>query len=241
MLPNEHRCVAAVGVAGNVNPRAGAHRHPCQRCNAATAGGCSASTRDRITRAERARGQASRNRATDCSPAAPRLGATTPPKAAPNPRRESRSAQAGDRAGAQVPGQRLANEWTSPPRRGRPSGRLVDANRSARNAVARPRGPPTACERSPALPQSSSCRQARRRASPAYASASACPVSARVTLWRASVTPYARRLAAHCHAVEGVSGRRGRSRPSGRIQRQFERSKTSHWQPFILQLRQSPW
>ena len=70
VMPDEHRGVAVVGVAGDVKPRAGAHRHRCQRCNAATAGGCSASTRDRITRAERASGQASRIGATDCSPAA---------------------------------------------------------------------------------------------------------------------------------------------------------------------------
>jgi len=67
VMPDEHGGVAAVGVARDVKPRAGAHRHRCQRCNAATAGGSSASMRDRITRAERARGQASRIWAMDCS------------------------------------------------------------------------------------------------------------------------------------------------------------------------------
>ena len=40
VMPDEHGGVAAVGVAGNVDPRAGAHRHPCRSCNAATCATC---------------------------------------------------------------------------------------------------------------------------------------------------------------------------------------------------------
>jgi len=47
---DEHRGVAAVSVAGDVDARAGAHRHRCRRCNAAAGEGCSESARDLTTR-----------------------------------------------------------------------------------------------------------------------------------------------------------------------------------------------
>jgi len=69
VMPDEHRGVAAVSVAGDIDPRAGAHRHRCRRCNAAAGEGCSESARDPITSARVPLGLASHLGAADDSPA----------------------------------------------------------------------------------------------------------------------------------------------------------------------------